>query len=85
MPAQSGTQYTIRGIPPEVDSALRKKAHQKRISLNRLLVEELAQAAGLPSKRKRRSLDGIAGRWKEDPEFDRAVEDQRKIDWDLWR
>ena len=85
MPAPPGTQYTIRGVPPEVDAALRKKAHQKRISLNRLLVDELTQAAGLPAQRKKRSLKGIAGRWKEDPEFDRAIEDQRKIDWDLWR
>lgn len=85
MPAQPGTQYTIRGVPPEVDAALRKKAHQKRISLNRLLVDELTQAAGLPANRKKRSLKGIAGRWKEDPEFDRAIEDQRKIDRDRWR
>jgi hypothetical protein len=43
----------------------------------------LRSAAGTP--RKYRSLEGIAGTWKEDPEFDRALEDQRRIDPGLWK
>ncbi len=82
---RTGHQYTIRGIPAEVDRALRRKARERKMSLNSLLVEELTQAAGLPVKRKQRSLEGIAGRWKDDPEFDSAVKEQRKIDTDLWR
>ncbi len=78
-------QYTIRGIPREVDQALRKKAHQRRMSLNRLLVEELTNAVGASPARCYRSLKGIAGRWKEDPEFDRVLQAQRQIDWGLWR
>ena len=78
-------QYTIRGIPKEVDDALRNKAHQQRISLNRLLVEELTKAVGHSGERKYRSLEGIAGAWDEDPDFDRALEDQRQIDWSLWK
>jgi hypothetical protein len=31
-----------------------------------------------------RSLKGLAGRWKEDPEFDRAIEEQRRIDRKLF-
>lgn len=80
MPTQ--VQYTIRGVPREVDQALRKKAHQRKVSLNRLLVEELTNAAG---GRSHRSLKSIAGRWKKDPEFDRILTEQRRIDWSLWR
>jgi hypothetical protein len=85
MPTQLKVQYTIRGVPQEVDRALRRKAQQRRISLNRLLVEELTNAAGSPPGRKYRSLQSIAGRWKKDPEFDRILEEQRQIDWGLWR
>ncbi len=84
MPTQD-VQYTIRGIPREVDQALRKKAHERKISLNRLLVAELTNAAGLSGERKYRSLKGIAGTWEEDPEFDRVLEEQRRIDWSLWK
>jgi hypothetical protein len=31
-----------------------------------------------------RSLKGLAGCWKEDPEFDRAIEEQRRIDRKLF-
>lgn len=34
---------------------------------------------------KRRDLSDIAGTWVEDPEFDAALEDQRRIDWELWQ
>ena len=71
-------------MPRDVDRALREKAHRRKLSLNRLLVEELTNAVSTAQERKYRSLDQIAGRWKEDPEFDRAVEEQRQIDWSLW-
>ena len=79
-------QYTIRGVPHEVDQALRKKANRRRISLNRLLVEELTNATGAQApERTYRSLQSLAGRWKEDPKFERVLEEQRRIDWSLWR
>lgn len=83
MPAKSPVQYTIRGVPREVDRELRRRARDQKVSLNQLLIEELRSAAGTP--RKFRSLEGIAGTWKDDPEFDRALEDQRRIDPDLWK
>jgi hypothetical protein len=85
MPAKSRVQYTIRGIPPELDRELRRKAHQRKISLNQLLVDELASAMGAAPARQRRSLARVAGRWTEEPEFDRALEEHRKIDWSLWK
>jgi len=54
------------------------------VSLNELLVAELTNiTAG--SGRRYRSLKHLAGKWKEDAEFDRILEDQRPIDWNLWR
>ena len=85
MPAKTPVQYTLRGIPTEVDQALRKKARERRVSLNQLLVDELIMASGASTSRRYRSLKQVAGRWKEDPEFDKALEAQRQIDWSLWR
>ena len=85
MPVQAVKQYTIRGIPREVDQALRRKARERSISLNRLLVEELIQASGAASERRYRSLEQFAGAWKKDPEFDRVLEEQRQIDGSGWK
>jgi hypothetical protein len=78
MPAKPPVQYTIRGVPADVDLALRRKAHRRRISLNRLLVEELIKSTGETRSNFTARLK-VAGRWKEDAQFDRALEDQRKI------
>jgi len=85
MAKKQTTQYTIRGVPSEVDQALRCKAHRRQISLNHLLVEELSLVAGPGPSEKFRSLKGLAGCWQEDPEFDRIITEQRKIDSELWQ
>lgn len=83
MKKQATIQYTIRGIPPEVDQALRKKAAQKKISLNQVLVDELTTASGQPKKYA--DFSDLVGKWQPDPEFDALLEEQRQIDWDMWK
>ncbi len=85
MPTRTTIQYTIRGIPPEVDKALRRKAHARKVSLNQFLVDELAKAIGEATPKKYRSLDALKGMWVNDPEFDKIMAEQRKIDWKMWR
>ena len=76
-------QYTIRGLPPEVDRALRRKAAQRKLSLNRILVEELI--AGTTGVRKRADFRDVAGQWTPDPAFDKIIASQRQIDPDKWK
>lgn len=78
-------QYTIRGISRQVDKILRRKAQQRGISLNRLLVEELSAIGGGTSSRQLRSLKDLGGIWQDDPEFDRILTEQRQIDRALWK
>jgi hypothetical protein len=79
-------QYTLRGIPPAVDSALRDRARASRKSLNEAAIEALAEGAGLTSiPRKRRELGDIAGTWKADKAVESALADQDRVDEDLWR
>ena len=85
MPAREGVQYTVRGISPEIDKALRRRARQRGISLNQLLVEELSASGDGVAPRRYRALSDIGGRWRADPGFDRIVAEQRRIDPDLWK
>ena len=76
-------QYTIRGVPPAVDAALRKRARVSGRSLNDVVIEALAEGAGISLQR--RNLDDIAGTWIEDKAFDEAIAAQDQIDWDVWK
>ena len=82
--ALSPLQYTIRGIPVNVDNALRAEASRRRLSFNQLIVDELTKISGVTG-RTYRSLDFIAGKWEKDQEFDGILEEQRKIDESLWK
>jgi hypothetical protein len=82
----AGMQYTLRQIPREVDSALRRKAKQEGKSLNEVAIEALARGAGLGQKpAENHDLDFAIGTWVEDAEFDKIIEEQRQIDPEMWK
>jgi hypothetical protein len=83
MKKQAELQYTIRGVPPEVDRILRHKAARRKQSLNQVILEELT-AATIGGQRKADFSD-IAGKWVPDPAFDEILASQRQIDWDKWK
>lgn len=67
-------QFAIRNIPRDLDAALRESAREQGKSLREVAVEALARGIGLTGSRTReRDLGDIAGRWREDPEFNRAL------------
>jgi plasmid stability protein len=79
-------QYTIRNIPAHVDRALRERSQREGKSLNEVATEALARGLdveGHPAKR--RDLKAFAGSWVSDRDVDRALDDQRRIDPDMWR
>ncbi len=79
-------QYTIRSIPRHVDRALRERSTREGKSLNEVAIEALERGLDLEGHPvRRRDLGEIAGSWVRDREVDRALDDQRKIDPDLWR
>jgi len=75
-------QYTVRGVPQEVDRALRRKAAKRKLSLNQIIVEELTAAT--TGVRKRADFHDVVGKWTADPEFDEIIAAQRQIDPDKW-
>ena len=79
-------QYTIRGIPPAVDSALRKRARADGKSLNEAAVDALAEGTGVAgAPRKRRHLGDLAGTWTSEKAVNAALEDQDRVDESLWQ
>jgi hypothetical protein len=70
-------RYTLRDIPPILDSELRRRAKTEGKSLNAVALEALTRGAGLgETPVRQRDLSDISGSWEEDPEFDRAIAEQ---------
>ena len=79
-------QYTIRGIPPAVDEALRTRAREAGTSLNEAVVDALAQGAGVTgTPPRRRDLGDVAGTWRTDKALEAALAAQDRLDEELWR
>jgi hypothetical protein len=79
-------QYTIRNVPSPLDEALRRTARAHGKSLNEVAIEALARGAGVSGERGRqRNLGDIAGTWRKDPAFDRALAAQDTVDEEMWR
>jgi hypothetical protein len=76
-------QYTIRGVPPDVDRALRRKASQRKQSLNQLILQELAAAT--VGRQTKEDFSDLVGSWTHDPAFDKILNAQRRIDKDQWK
>ena len=79
-------QYTLRGVPSQVNDVLRQKARQQAKSLNQIAIEALAVGAGVTEEKVHyHDLDDLAGTWKDDPKFDEAIQVQDQIDMTLWK
>jgi len=79
---------TIRQVPPELARALDAEKQRRGQSLNRTVLDLLAQALGLGSTRRRSNgLARFSGTWTQEEfdEFERAVEEFERIDEELWR
>ncbi len=86
MSANTNRQYTIRGVPIRVDRALREKSRQEGRSLNQLALDALRRFVNVPEEpAAHRDLDDLVGSWIDDPDVDAALEEQRRIDEDIWR
>jgi len=81
---------TLRNLPPELEARVEARAKELGLSLNkavtRLLEEHLLPASRPLGARRHRDLDHLAGSWspEEAEEFDRSLEEQRRIDPELW-
>ena len=79
-------QYTIRGIPDEIDKRIRRMARQQGKSLNTVVIDTLSHGLGYRGAPPTYDdLDDLAGTWVEDPKFDAVIADMRRIDREMWK
>ncbi len=79
-------QYTMRGIPPALDAAIRERARREGKSLNEVAVSALAEGLGFEQERVvRRDLADIVGTWRADAGVEAALAAQDRIDESLWK
>jgi hypothetical protein len=88
MPASA--QLTIRAIGPRLRAALEREATRRGKSLNKTVLELLAETLHLADSRPSQQhddLDELAGTWSksEAERFDEALRAQRQVDAKLWR
>lgn len=85
-------QFTLRGIPEEIEKMVKKEAGKKGWSLNRAFIALLEKAAGTRKKKinpkaEYHDLDHLAGAWSKEEArvFDKHLQQQRKVDEKLWK
>ena len=78
---------SIRHVPPNLASALDAEQRRRGTSLNRTVLDLLAQALGLDPEKKTNGLEAFAGTWTQEEfdEFEAAVQFTEQIDEELWR
>jgi plasmid stability protein len=82
----ASVQYTIRGVPAQVDHALRDRARASGRSINQVALEALALGTGT-EVRARRDLSFAAGSLSaaEGRKLEASVASQRRVDKKLWK
>jgi plasmid stability protein len=81
---------TIRNLPPHVVQAIRQRALNKRMSVNKAVISLLEECLNVPHRKPmalHHDLDNLAGSWtkNEASAFNKALTKQRAIDPDLWK
>ena len=81
---------TVRGVPPDVAKVIRQRATRTGTSVNRVVIGLLEEGAGVRRKPRRvlhHDLDHLAGAWsrEEARAFEKALQEQRRIDPELWK
>lgn len=79
---------TIRNVPPKLADALEQEKRRRGESLNRTVLDLLAQSLGQSATgRRSNGLAKLGGTWSEQQyeQFEAAVASTERIDEELWR
>lgn len=82
------SQITLRDLPEPLEQEIRKEAHRRGSSLNKVIISILEKGLGLQSGiDKKRDLASLAGTWDEAAltEFQNATTVFEKINEENWR
>lgn len=82
----NATHLTVRNLPEELANALAREKQRRGTSLNRTVIDLLAQSLGVRGTRTN-GLRKLSGTWtaKQQSEFLNSIRCLDEIDQDLWR
>lgn len=84
------TAITLRNIPPKLQDVIQKRAEAEGLSLNKVVIRMLEEAAGQRRTASKATLhhdlDHLAGTWSdaEASAFEASLAEQRKVDPEIW-
>jgi hypothetical protein len=82
---------TLRNLSPALTQRIRQRARERGTSITRAVIGLLEERLGLNAPGHRTpdhdDLDALAGSWSQQDAdaFDRALNDQRRLDPNLWK
>ena len=78
---------TLRDIPDPIAKRIEHEAKRTGKSLNKTVIDLLAEGTGSSKSRTYHDLDHLIGIWtdEEADEFDRLLKEQRTIDPEMWK
>ncbi|MFO0789964.1 MAG: hypothetical protein U0805_10940 [Pirellulales bacterium] len=77
--------YTLNTLPPAVEAIIRARAASEQISPEQAIIEVLMDHLGANAQSNAGSVHPTSvGSWKDNPEFEVALREQRLIDWEVW-
>ena len=81
---------TLRNIPADVARAVERRASRESQSLNKAVLELVAEGAGLKNRARKvrhTDLDSLFGTWskKQADAFDRQLRELRTVDPEVWK
>jgi hypothetical protein len=80
---------TLRGLPPAVAGAIRRRAGERKLSLNKAVISLLEEGLGIRERASTtyHDLDSLGGAWvrEEADAFEASLREQRAVDPDVWR
>jgi hypothetical protein len=79
----SESQYTIRSIPPKLDSVLRRRAQKTGKSLNEVVIDVLTKGAGVALDASFDDLDWFIGNKSLNESFGESLEWLDKVPKDI--
>jgi hypothetical protein len=82
------SQITLRDLPEPLEREIRREAHRKGLSLNKMIIAMMEKALGMQSLlNKKRDLESLAGTWDEAAlaEFQQATSVFETIDAEDWK
>ncbi len=92
--SMSTIQYTIRGVPPEIDAKLRRLARLKNRSLNQIVLEQLSsnnlnlpkRSTNIVKSKVNTDFDDLFGSITPlEPEVEAALISQRVVNFKDWQ